>query len=292
MSSPGLVFHRFRDLPPELRLAIWRECLPSRVVELYAEPDDIIWDDHPFPCARNDLIQLRNSAPPLLTRVCHESRAVAFETGGLLPEVADPNVPDIQAFAQYMIEKTWIDAERDVAVHLNWNSWADIEWQTYDRGDPVRCMMAYARIGRRQASIMLDLLRCLYSVPEERHPHDRWTRSEVAKLMRKRRSWTVVILPPVAVHDDAGAVAATGLFGLLNDAPVQLVDADDVTKVHEFLRLGEVSGVSVGPSFGPDQVSAFKGELWLAVENLFGSQNAAPIMHPVVMFRLCTSKCA
>ncbi|KAL4735944.1 hypothetical protein BDV11DRAFT_211602 [Aspergillus similis] len=264
-------FYSFPQLPAELRLQIWRECLPHRP-----------------PCKMNWKTSRNNKAPPLIVRVCHESRAVAFETGRpqLLP---DPyGVIGRDRFSNYMIASPWLDTARD-SVHLNWTPFVDIEWQSYDWGDPVRCLMYLAAQTRsRQASIMLDSLVLFQhrSDPDELHWHYRWTRTALAELMRSRQSWTVVILPPVIIH--ANVETTAGLFGLLADVRVQLVGADEESRINEFLALGEASTVSIGSRFKPEEVASTKEELQDAVRAVFGSENSAPAMRPAVMFRLCT----
>lgn len=289
MSEPENTFHLFPRLPTELRLAIWRLCLPQkRVMELDVQSDDLIWEE--CPCTKNWQISWTNRAPPLITLVCHESRAVAFETGRP-QQLPDPTNPDTEAFSNYQIDNPWLDTVRD-SVHLNWEPWVDIEWQSYDLGDPVRCVMATAARSRAgRASIMLGLLQVFQhrARPEEPDPQFRWTRSGLAGLMRARASWDVVILEPVILHADPGAAA--GPFGLLADARVQLVDADDGERINRFMALEEMPGVTIGAGFGQEELATGKQELRDAAKAVFGSEDKTPALRPVVMFRLCTKAC-
>ena len=284
-------FHLFPRLPTELRFAIWRLCLPhNRVMELDEQSVDLIWEECPCPCSKNWQISWTNRAPPTITRVCHESRAVAFETGSP-QQLPDFTNSDTERFSNYQIGTPWLDKVRD-PVHLNWEPFVDIEWQSYEWGDPVRCLMAIAaRTRSGRASIMLGLLQVfqLRERPEESHPHYRWTRSGLADLMRTRESWDVVILEPVIIHADAEAAA--GPFGLLADARVQLVDADDNQRINTFMALGKMPGVTIGAGFGQEELATGKQELRDAVKAVFGSEDKAPAMRPVVMFRLCTKTC-
>jgi hypothetical protein len=105
-------------------------------------------------------------------------KAVAFESGRpqLLP---DENNPDTDRFSNYMIKRPWLDTARD-SVHLNWEPYVDIEWQSYDWGDPVRCLMWHtARTRSRKASIMLGLLQVFQhrDSPDQPHEHYMWTGS-------------------------------------------------------------------------------------------------------------------
>ncbi|KAL4812586.1 hypothetical protein BDW67DRAFT_193582 [Aspergillus spinulosporus] len=287
MSASKGTFSLFPKFPPEIRLAIWRECLPHpHIMELDYQQEDIIWEEEP-PCRMNSKITSNNAAPPVISRVCRESRAVAFESGH--PQrLPDPNIPDTDYFCKYMPQHPWLDTARDV-VHLNWEPWVDIDWQTYDMGDPVRCLLWYAALTRcREPSIMIGLLQTFRSRdnPDQPHPHYRWTRAELADLMRTRPNWIVIVLPPVVIHADAETGA--GLFGLLTDARVQIVDADDEARLAEFNALGKTSNITLGGRVGQAELALAKEELRDAVNWFFGSEDEAPVMRPAVMFRLCT----
>ncbi|KAL1874872.1 hypothetical protein Daus18300_003413 [Diaporthe australafricana] len=288
MLPPEGSFRLFPHFPPEIRQIIWRNCLPHRIVELDYPQDDLIWEEQP--CGRNSRITSTNKSPPIIASVCRESRAVAFESGCPQP-LPDPNEQDAEDFTKYMVQYPWLDTARD-SIFINWDPICDIDWQTYDWGDPVRCLMWHAAHTRsRKLSITLGLLQVFQHRRNPDQPHDnyRWTRSELADLIRTRPSWTVVILPPVIVHADAETAA--GLFGLLADARVQLVDADDDVKIDAFFALSTAPNVTIGAGFGPEDLVSAKEELRDAVEAVFGSVNSAPEMRPAVMFRLCTGAC-
>ncbi|KAL3492457.1 hypothetical protein BJX62DRAFT_250648 [Aspergillus germanicus] len=291
MTTTATQFHLFLKLPTEIRCMIWCECLPQRVVELDFPRADIIWDDDP-PCRANAQITIANNASPLISRVCHEARAVFFRNGYIQP-LPDHSNPDLEDFTKYMCNRPWRSPQRD-SIHLNWEPWVDIDWETYDWGDPVRCVMWYAaRTQSDQASIVMGLLQVFAGQrdPDRRHHHDRWSRSELAELMRKRTSWSVVILPPIVVH--ARPRATGGLFGLLADAPVQLVAVDDQLRMDRFMGLArDTPDVTISPRFTPDELTLAMEVLRDAVKAVFGSEDNAPTMQPAIMFRLCTRMCA
>lgn len=115
-----------------------------------------------------------------------------------------------------------VDAARDI-VHINWDPVADIDWMTYHWGDPVRCVALYAaQTEVQRASVRIEFLEYMRSgLCDELQYCYRWTRSELATLMRAQApslSWTVVIMEPIIVH--ATTTVGSGLFGLLGDAPV------------------------------------------------------------------------
>ncbi|KAI0378898.1 hypothetical protein F5Y04DRAFT_283269 [Hypomontagnella monticulosa] len=78
-------FGYFRLLPLELRLEIWRYCLPSRVMEVHAACYGASLDGEIFDDYQEEGGTLVRAKPPLVSRVCRESRSVALEHGGLEP---------------------------------------------------------------------------------------------------------------------------------------------------------------------------------------------------------------
>ncbi|KAF9883331.1 hypothetical protein FE257_003749 [Aspergillus nanangensis] len=215
--------------------------------------------------------------------ICHEARTVAFESGRIFEDEKARRFD----FSNYTIHDGWLDTLRD-SVHLNWKPFVDIEWGHYDMGDPVRSLLAHAvHTKSQQASLMLGFLQSMQSRqnPDEPHDHYRWTRSELADLMRTKDSWTVVVLEPVIVHTDV--VTACELFGVLGDARVQIIHVDEEARLRTFLEFEKNPDVTFGAGFAPEDLVAAKNKLRAAVEAIFGSEEQAPIMRPAVMFRLC-----
>jgi hypothetical protein len=62
------------NLPPEIRRIIWNLYLPSRTFEL-----EIPLYDKIKTCCELLWTSRANWKPPVLARVCHESRTIAFE---------------------------------------------------------------------------------------------------------------------------------------------------------------------------------------------------------------------
>jgi hypothetical protein len=283
---------------------IWRLCLPSRVFELDFPHQDgrlvcSLWEAEP-PCWQSSSkVTGANRAGPVIARVCREARNLALESGGP-QDVPDEHAhPDASAFAYDMAtHHTWLDAQRDT-VHMNWLPEADIEWMMHSRGDPLRCLGWWAAKTRpgQPPSIMLDLLQSYQyrdgrhgDDPDQPHPSYRWTRPQLAETMRGRAEWQVVTGPPAVVHV-ADKRTAAGPFGLLADAPIQLVDLDDKLGLDRIWALGSLPNVSITAMFGRDDLDFLKGQVKEATEAVFGSLQAAPRMRPVMMFRLCCSGC-
>lgn len=103
MSEPAVEFHLFPLLPSELRRAIWKYCLPRRVVELYAPSVENKLDDCLLPES------FPNPQRPVLTRVSREARYVVCESGYILSRGGHRK--------NYC---GWFDPTTDI-LHLNWN---------------------------------------------------------------------------------------------------------------------------------------------------------------------------
>ena len=109
-------FHCFSRLPVELRLAIWRECLPSRVVEIdYPWDDGGVFGPDPPPCKLQQTTNLNRRAL-MISCVCRESRLVAFEVGHYRKEGSTPE--GVRWNSNIRVDKIWIDPSRDT-IHLN-----------------------------------------------------------------------------------------------------------------------------------------------------------------------------
>lgn len=72
-------FTSFSRLPYEIRAMIWLECIPSRVVELDVPCNEIL-PAHTETCISWTAHQ--NTRPPVLSRVCHESREIILKLYG------------------------------------------------------------------------------------------------------------------------------------------------------------------------------------------------------------------
>ena len=112
LPEDALTFPRFPDLPAELRLVVWSYLLPHRVVELDMSTRAI---GPPLPGGLT-LTSTLNGLPPLISRVCRESRAVALQSRSVMPEI---DVPEEASWKSGMKLRHPIDPLRDI-IHLNW----------------------------------------------------------------------------------------------------------------------------------------------------------------------------
>ncbi|THX93107.1 hypothetical protein D6D08_02221 [Aureobasidium pullulans] len=129
-------FHPFPRLPLELREEIWRLCLPYRVSER-EDPND---------CRSN-------KRPPLLARVCRESRRVASATGKWMPFLVwrnDVCSSEIPCEADWKTGKVidhgnWQDTSRDSA-HMNWTPSYDVDFGPQIDGHPLTTIAQEAKL--------------------------------------------------------------------------------------------------------------------------------------------------
>lgn len=274
-------FAFFPILPAELRLAIWRECLPHRVVELDSpEKEAAFWFLDSPPCELRQTTRA-NGRPPVISRVCRESRLVALEAGGR-HQNSLPAPPKAAAWGSVSTRNSWVDRSRD-SVHLNWTPayepyyWSDGSALHY---------LAWKAAHTLGGSFMFDYLDESFDLDvdlEKRLP-----------ALQQVSHW-VVVMRIIVVHARFETAAKTGLFGLLGDAWVRLVDVSDGPRLDAFYDLAqkcETDGYpSVRQDFHRDSPESIKQSLKSKLASVFGTQARLPPMYPAIMFRLCTNMC-
>lgn len=299
------IFHRFLQLPTEVRLAIWRECLPRRMSELDVPPADLVYTDLTdtgparTPC---NLWQTTysNARPPIISQVCRESRAIVFETASAC-EFSEEIPLDARCVSGTIALNAWLDRVRD-SVHLNWAPSYSAQYNS--SGSPLQCLAWVAAQLPHGGSLTVDYFIGMYPSRGQIPPaggvslapnHNRTSEaSQAMDVLRQLPSWTVV-MGVVVVHADFRTAAATGLFGLLGDARVQVIDVSNEAKVNALFDLAEESErkyqVTVGQDFHRDSAESMKQRLTDVIVTTFGSEKIVPPMHPAIMFRLCTEMC-
>jgi hypothetical protein len=109
----------------------------------------------------------------------------------------------------------------------------------------------------------------------------------------------VVVMQIVVVHTTFEAAADTGLFGLLGDACIQLVDVSDEARLNAFYDFAEkceskAKGfVSRPQDFRRQSPESVRKTLTEKLADTFWSQPAQnlPPLSPVIMFRFCSRWC-
>lgn len=285
----GDAFHLFPKLPAELRLEIWRFCLPQRVCEKDQPFYEIVFKplDYkmPSPCLLYQTTEV-NGRPPVISRVCAESRAVALKTGHFFDffynTVETPKPRPLEALweSDTSINTAWVDHTRD-SIHLNWHP--SYEEDFMSKGSPLKSLAWDASQVIGGGSLFIDYFQGVYA-----------SESELIQVLNQLPSW-MIIMRVVVIHAEASVGARTGLFGLLGDSCVQLVDVSDEARINAYLDLAEKSEpydlVTTRQDFRRESVQASQQRLREVVVAKLRSEELLSRLHPVIMFRLCTEMC-
>lgn len=250
-------FHGFAELPKEIRDEIWKLCLPRRVVEI--DWPDVEWHSaegfgkwHPYldSTLRSDCTDDKpqlwlcpltptsrvNSSPPVITRVCHESRVIALRTGQLQTQIGSGQGDLFRINA----ERFWSDNHRDV-FHLHWHPFL-FGPEVPNLFNPLEHLLSTSG-ATAAVSICADLLDAI-----ERH-----NRLGIMRILERRPRWSVCgALVTLHVEDETVAIDS-GLWGSLGEERVVLVDAFDVERIQKFWRFW----LEHGPEDDPEARSFF-----------------------------------
>lgn len=292
------LFPRFLDLPLDIQCKIWRLCLPYRVEEV-GEPYNYLHinNDEPVLCNLTRTTYL-NQRPPLISRVCHVSRTVALAAGSMFHLR-----PDDTNYWQFQ----WKDPVRD-SLHISWTPSDDMLWGTslnpfiwHERYDSKRIQQLSSGMSRGDPpSLMLE---AIIPVPryDSRFPTDTITLQ--TQLLRNFRKW-LVVMRTIIVHCDYKTAAATGLFGLLDDAAIAVVDVckdpERAEALFEFAKACEFQGQEpplLAQDFRhetPDMMKrALNDIIQLKYRIHLRDRTAAfaAIMQPAIMYRRCPRMC-
>lgn len=231
MAEAATTFPRFGDLPLELREAIWRECLPHRIVELDTPQArralKAVHDDEVLPICDMSHTTKANSVPPLISRVCHEARAVTFEQGQLL---SDPGNDHETSMLFTSLSGQWFDPARDI-VYLNFTIHYDNPQGGIDavRGFP---MPYFLKLAGHAAGVSIDEPLIHYN-PTLTY---RWQVRDHLETLRE----CFVCVTVVCLHVDLQPALDSCLFA--EDNRIVMIDAFDYDKIAEFRRLWETHG--------------------------------------------------
>ncbi|OQO03574.1 hypothetical protein B0A48_10238 [Cryoendolithus antarcticus] len=274
MSTSEQIFHPFLRLPLELREQIWRYCIPDRVRELDYPVPETVFSNQSLPCRLGNTSR-KNTYPPLITEVCRESRKVAHETGIYLTEAADPASAEWDAAT--IIHEIWHDSQRE-SLHLNWAH--EHEDDCYSRGNALEYLVRVAQC--KPVSLTAEYL----FESRMKVPHD-------LEWLNQRTNWQVVV-HTIVVHSPIRPAAVTGLFGLLGDARVQIIDVGDFERVKQCLHLAETCeqgrDITISQDFTLETIWYAAERLREHVVGVYRTDLTARI-RPAVMFRLCTQMC-
>jgi hypothetical protein len=211
MATTREEFALFPRLPPELRRAVWTECMPHRVIEVDA-PNEVWQLTY---CELKTTSRL-NRRYPIITRVCRESRDVAFQTGYDLQRVHD---------AEGWKWQQWLNPATDI-VHMSYRK------SHIAHCKDAKSVSVYLKEAGKgvEASIDVNTLHGL---------HASWYdgRAQLAfDLLGCRRNY-LVNLKTFNVHVNFDQAASSGLFGSLVEERIKLVDAFDKKVIQQYHQL-------------------------------------------------------
>ncbi|KAG8624200.1 hypothetical protein KVT40_009176 [Elsinoe batatas] len=262
-------FSLFSRLPKEIRLQIWRHCLPYRVIELDKPDENDLCFDEPF--AGDRTITRMNALPPCLTRVCAEARGVAFETGslqrhpfvhGLGRNYYHDDYPEWAT--SYSEPLLWMDRRRDrILTHYTRTTQFEMDRAELP-GDPIKYAIHHAsHLENAEPSIFWALIDQYleFHDPDEKGDFSRWSTRQLADIIRTVPSWTVVVGGPIFVFAEPALLCS-------------------------YLSLGAMPGITVSMQISAVDVEDAIVRVKESIAWLFGSQHDSPVFHPAVMFRL------
>jgi hypothetical protein len=314
MSMVNDGFQLFPRLPTELRNEIWRLCLPHRVCEMDDPNASIVYkvlepEEDDIPCWLYSTSR-SNVRPPILTRVCRESRKVAFESGkwNSILRWRDGRSFDRPCDADWKTGNVidsgcWKDTTRDT-VHLNWTSFYDIDFgPVWMHDHPLTLLAQEAKRLNESASFMLDAMTVDIGEGEPYdQPISRWFESiplgegkqEDLAALKLLPEWMVVVRV-VVIHLDLGQAADSGLFGLLGDGFIQVVDAtlplaEQLYALAEHCERG-ASAITTAQDFTRMSANDMGVMIKRVAFKIFHDHEVSKRLRPAIMFRLCTRMC-
>lgn len=231
-------FHRFPDLPTELRLLIWSHCIPGpRVVEM----DFPMWNQHLIisPGSLRALWSSPAGRVALVSRVCREARSVALNRVRYVTWRKNEDQTDENGTV--CLHRYWNDWGVDAPVrfrqgidivHLNWHygyERVDMEYDPQYPWETFKWLVNQAAA----ASVSADLL--LAFDPERPNPFTGSTgfeREDMRHFSPHRLYYAVLAI--VEIHISAEEAAQAGVFGVLGEQPIRLVDPRDTATIAKF----------------------------------------------------------
>lgn len=175
-----------------------------------------------------------NSAPPIISRVCHESRMVAFETGRLLKNEYKKVGPEIFPH----VDQQWFDPARD-AVHLHYTTWVHPDRGVSVQGNPM-CILHTCK----RASGQAVLASLTHDFASGGHREDEWSES---MALLEDLGLVSVCMKVVCIHVEEGPAIESGVFGRLGEERVVLAEALDHEHIGRFRALWEAHGLCHDP---------------------------------------------
>ncbi|KUL85780.1 hypothetical protein ZTR_07394 [Talaromyces verruculosus] len=296
-------FHYFPQLPPEIRYMIWELCLPYRVAQV--DPCDTFFDGRkPEQVCDVERVTIENAKQPVIAFVNWESRRVALIYGFWFVE-NDTIFP--------VIKSVWVQPRRDV-LHVNWTSERGDYWYRFEyneRKDQMTELLYWMdELPVERGSVVAELIHPfkLHALLDGANDSEA-SRSPIAKYGRqtditisKMSHYTLfypghqirldVVMAAVSLHITKESAVRSGLFGLLGDAPIQLIDVADEVQLRKYEaiyrehltdkepKVQKVFDVLMSPRFYA-AVKAWERQVeWLMIASLWDYASREVMIHP------------
>ncbi|KAK2590720.1 hypothetical protein QQS21_011591 [Conoideocrella luteorostrata] len=257
-------FHSFPKLPPELRFLIWQLCLPHRTPEEDV-PYFLLDGNESRQACWAESSTYQNAQPPTIAFVNRESRSVAFEQGHerdttekawVLSGWTDPPRHYWNPFKNTSLGSIWVQPRRDAWLQLNWTRLLYHHMLSdFDDFSPIGTFLWLGKDLGLPHSVVADIILPFslevlldgddgadaskspsfeFEWNEEFIKHYDTRELAFATLDAERPNSLGTVMAAVSLHITREEALMSGLFGLLGDAPVQVVDFNDTARLREF----------------------------------------------------------
>ena len=241
-------FHRFPNLPAEIRAMIWWFCLPRRLHHKkgFNTGGGVCYANvHGETCGRH---RAYNTAP-IVSQVCHESRNEVFRHGRYL-NLRLINNQEERTVTTPNADLVWFQPQLDIiSLHPKYQPKAPVPMETNGCGVCIRSELLlphrftpdlmdssfdYDFGDRDDMDSTLDLVE-LYHLEDT----DTVTFHDIAAdiIALKGRAECDVIIRDITIHAPRASAQQSDFFGLLGDAPTRLIDPDDKTSLQALVPL-------------------------------------------------------
>ncbi|KAI0545821.1 hypothetical protein F4679DRAFT_599217 [Xylaria curta] len=282
MTQQGPLFHYFPLLPTELRLEIWRYCLPSRIVEVHNAPYQ---GPLPGQSLKHYKRQLAPSlpclplAPPIISRVCQESRYFVLSHGGLRPiglkhtrvwfdKRTDTISIDPDHLSLFTLYEEGFICEEEVISSVLQSCLSDLTIPLAIGSHLVECACELLFLSRFHQSGKQDIAQ--------------WAMERISQ-----RTECTVVLEKVLLHLDYSDACACGLWGLLGESNPAHVDVQDPAQIQKLRnaynarrkrnkRQGEWLIESLGEYLVPENINRRITTFTTCFESLSGCNQSNP----------------
>lgn len=165
-----------------------------------------------------------SSAPPVISRACREARSLALKTSQLYEFADAPQSSSIVPVA-------WVDRARDV-LFTHWHPYGNYGGSEYKTQSLEYFYSIKTRIGIENLTVTDDLLDAIEGSK----------RSKLVRMLESCPSYSVCTAVVVIHVTDESPAIQSGLFGILGEERVVLVDAFDTKRLTEFKKFWQTYG--------------------------------------------------